>query len=214
MAALGRVEREFLVQCIASARPDECRNLIAALRLEREAAVQGLRRQAEEAGESKDWPVKARLAMVALYLGESALARDMLQVEQRPDPVERTVFIKTFPTWHGDLAELLPVLEAADDPAFRSGVCCAMAGVSSDGLGPAEKKAWDMALLVSEPTGRVYAQRRRIRVGAVESRLAPDRTHNAAGDWRPLVRQLDGHDDGLDPSRGVPDGFAGFGQGS
>lgn len=106
MATLGRVERDFLVEGIASARPDECRNLIAALRLDREAAVQDLRREAEKAGKSNDWPQKARLAIVALCLGESALARDMLQVEQRPDPVERTVFIKTFPTWHGDLSEL------------------------------------------------------------------------------------------------------------
>jgi hypothetical protein len=114
MAALGRVEREFLVESIASARPEECRNYIAALRLEREVAVQGLRQQAEKAEESKDWPQKDRLAVVALYLGGSALARDMLQVEQRPDPVERTVFIKTFPTWHGDLSDLLPALVPAD----------------------------------------------------------------------------------------------------
>ena len=205
MAALGRVEQDFLVESIASARPDECRNLIAALRLEQEAAVQGLRQQAEKAGKSKDWPQKARLAIVALYLGESALARDMLQVEQRPDPVERTVFIKTFPTWHGDLSDLLPVLEAADDSAFRSGVCCAMGSVSPDALGPEEKKRLrtSPARLVSEQAGRGHAQRRRIRVGAVECRLAPDRAHNATGERRPLVRQLDRHDDGIDPSRGV-----------
>ena len=35
MAALGRVERDFLVESIASARPDECRNLIAARRRSR-----------------------------------------------------------------------------------------------------------------------------------------------------------------------------------
>jgi formylglycine-generating enzyme required for sulfatase activity/serine/threonine protein kinase len=146
MAALGRVERAFLVGSIASARPDEYRNLIAALRLEQEAAVQGVLQQGEKAGKSKDWPAKARLAIVALSLGESALARDMLQVEQRPDPVERTVFIKTFPTWHGDLLDLLPALEAADDSAIRSGVCCAMAAVSPDALGPEEKNACELAL--------------------------------------------------------------------
>jgi formylglycine-generating enzyme required for sulfatase activity len=140
------VERDFLVVSIASARPDECRNLIAALRLEQEAAVQGLLQQAEKAGKGNDWPSKARLAIVALYLGESALARDMLQVEQRPDPVERTVFIKTFPTWHGALSDLVPALEAADDSAIRSGVCCAMAAVSPDILSPEEKKTCELAL--------------------------------------------------------------------
>ncbi len=146
MAAFGRVERDFLVGSIATAGPDECRNLIAALRVEQKAAVQGLRQQAEKAGKSKDWPAKARLAIVALCLGESAIARDMLQVEQRPDPVERTVFIKTFPSWHGDLSALLPTLESADDFAIRSAVCCAMAAVSPDALGPVEKKACQLVL--------------------------------------------------------------------
>jgi formylglycine-generating enzyme required for sulfatase activity len=146
MAALGRVERDFLVKGIAAVRPDECRNLIAALRLEQEGAVQGLRQQAENAGKNKDWAQKARVAIVALHLRESALARDMLQVEQRPDPVQRTVFIKTFPIWHGDLADLLPALEVADDSAFRSGMCCAVAAVSPDVFGPEEKKSWELAL--------------------------------------------------------------------
>jgi formylglycine-generating enzyme required for sulfatase activity len=146
MAAFGRVERDFLVESIASAKPDECRNVIAALRPEQEAAVQGLLQQAKKAGKSKDWPQKARLAIVALYLGEWALAHGMLQVEQRPDPVERTVYIKTFPTWHGDLSVLLPALEAADDSAFRSGLCCAMAAVSPDAVGPEEKNACELAL--------------------------------------------------------------------
>ncbi|MGA2257451.1 MAG: serine/threonine-protein kinase, partial [Thermoguttaceae bacterium] len=145
MAAFGRVERDFLVRSIASAKPDECRNVIAALRPEQEAAVQGLLQQAQKAVKSKDWPQKARLAIVALYLGDSALARDMLRVDQMPNPVERTVFIKTFSTWHGDLSDLLPVLEAADDSAIRSAVCCAIAAVSPDDLGPEEKKTWELA---------------------------------------------------------------------
>ena len=145
MAALGRMEGDFLVQSIASASPDELRNLIAALRREPEAALQGLRRQAEKAETSRDWPQKARLAIVALHLGEAALADDMLQVEKRPDPIQRTTFIKTFPIWHGDLADLLPVLDAADS-SFRSGVCCAIAVVPPDTVGPEWKKTWELTL--------------------------------------------------------------------
>ncbi len=132
LAALGQVEGDFLVESIASARPDECGNLIAALRLEQEAAVQGLRRQAEKAGKSKRLVRKGPARHSRSVPGRVGLARDMLRVEQRPDPVERTVFIKTFPTWHGDGFDLLPALEAADDSAFRSGMCCAMAAVSPE----------------------------------------------------------------------------------
>ena len=146
MAALGRVERDFLIESIASARPAECRNFVAALRREREAAVQSLRQQAETAGKNKDWPQKARLAIVVLHLGELALARDMLPVEQRPDPVQRTVFIKTFSTWHGDFAHLLPAIEADDSAAIRSGICCAMGSASPDALSAAEKNSVGLAL--------------------------------------------------------------------
>jgi formylglycine-generating enzyme required for sulfatase activity len=146
MAAFGRVDRDILVESIASAGPDECRNLIAALRPVREVAVPGLLQQAQKAGKSKDWPQKARLAVVALHLGESAPARDMLRVEQKADPVERNAFIKTFPTWHGDLSDLLPAIEGADDSTIRSAVCCAMAAVSPDVLGSAEKYTCELAL--------------------------------------------------------------------
>jgi formylglycine-generating enzyme required for sulfatase activity/energy-coupling factor transporter ATP-binding protein EcfA2/predicted Ser/Thr protein kinase len=146
MAAFGQVQQDFLAQAIATAETNECRNLITALRLGKEGAVKAVLQQGETAGRNKDWPQKARFAIVALHLGESALARDMLQVEQRPDPVQRTVFIKTFPTWHGDLSDLLPALETTDDSALRSGICCAMGGVSPDTLSPEEKKAWGSAL--------------------------------------------------------------------
>jgi formylglycine-generating enzyme required for sulfatase activity len=147
MAALRRVEEDFLVRSITSARPDECRNLTAALRLKPDMALQGVRQQAEKAGKNRDWSSKAGLAVVALYLGDPALARDILQVEHRPDPVERAVFIKTFPAWHGDLSDLLPALEAIDDSAFRSGICCVIAALSRDAVGPEERKAWGQQAL-------------------------------------------------------------------
>ena len=146
MAAFGPVERDFLVESVASARPDECRNLIAALRLEQKEAVRGMLKQAEKAEKGKDWPQKARLAIVALHLGDSALVQDMLQVENRPDPVERTAFLKTFPTWHGDFTDFLHAVESSDDSAFRSGVCCALATVPPDTLSPTEKRACEDAL--------------------------------------------------------------------
>jgi hypothetical protein len=60
LASFGRVERVFLVESIVSARPDECRNFIIALRMDQRAAVHGLRQQAERAGKSKDWPQRTR----------------------------------------------------------------------------------------------------------------------------------------------------------
>jgi formylglycine-generating enzyme required for sulfatase activity/serine/threonine protein kinase len=166
LAAFGRVERDFLVESIATASPSECQNLIAALRPGKEAAVQAIMQQAEKADNSKDWPQKARLAIVALHLGEPALARDMLQVEHRPDPVQRTVFITTFSTWHGELSELVGVvgndLTARDgaEAAFRSGMCCALGGVSAAVLAPAERDALTMVLLAwyhDEPDAGVHA---------------------------------------------------------
>ena len=48
------------------------------------------------------------MAIVALHLGDASVARDMFQL--RPDPIQRTLLIDTFPNWHGDVARLAPVV--------------------------------------------------------------------------------------------------------
>ena len=57
------------------------------------------------------------------------------------DPVERTTFIKEFPTWCGELERLVPVLEATDDAHLRSGMSLAIGGVERPTA--KTKEAWE-----------------------------------------------------------------------
>ena len=51
-----------------------------------------------------------------------------------PNPTQRTVFIDTFPFWHGELRELESVLQLPEDFAFRSGLCCSLAEIPRENL--------------------------------------------------------------------------------
>ena len=136
----------------------------------------------------------------------------MLQVEQRPDPIERTTFIKTFPTWHGNGFDFLPAIEAANDSTFRSGICCAMAAESPDALNREDKKTWELALgdwYCSKQDGCTHSAAGFV-LGQWKLALPAIAPTTQPQAWCPLVRQLDRHDDGVDPSRGVLYGFAGF----
>jgi len=47
----------------------------------------------------------------------------MLELEGRPDTIQRTVFIETFANWHGDFGQLKRHIVGAEHPGLRSGIC-------------------------------------------------------------------------------------------
>ncbi len=64
----------------------------------------------------------------------SALAAAVGWPRSRPpatawDPVQRTAFIDWFPKWSGNVEELVPVLEAAEDPSLLSGMSLALGSI-------------------------------------------------------------------------------------
>ena len=77
--------------------------MVDALERAPDAWLSTLDDQIEAADANRGWPLKARLAIVALHLGKQAPAEDMLEFRERPDPIQRTVFIETFANWHADL---------------------------------------------------------------------------------------------------------------
>jgi len=124
---------EFLVSQVTVAEPAECANIVASLEHSSEAALRTLVDPTVKAHDSEDWSAKARLAIVALHLSDARAAADMLQFAERPDPIQRTVFIETFPKWHGDLSELAEQLRDADDAALRSGIGLSVGSVKDVG---------------------------------------------------------------------------------
>ena len=120
---------EFVISGVADAKSAECGNIVAALEYSREASLQALEDPLVTAHDSEDWAAKARLAIVALHLGETEPSADMLEYLERPDPIQRTVFIDTLPEWHSNLGRLAGQLRDTDAPALRSGICLAVGSV-------------------------------------------------------------------------------------
>jgi len=145
LARFGRVEHEDLVSHVKAAANNEYSNIVSALRKSEKPAGTLLAQHAEQAEEKQDWRHKARLAIVALHLGDATLTEDMFGL--RPDPIQRTVLIDTIPLWHGDIAELAPIAKSSNDSAFRSGICLGIGSIPDGELSAGEKKAWIPLLL-------------------------------------------------------------------
>jgi formylglycine-generating enzyme required for sulfatase activity/predicted Ser/Thr protein kinase len=140
LAHFGDVQVDYLVSQIEDVRGEEVDNLATALSRGGDAALDALRAAAAARHEREAWEFKARLAIVALRMGEPALAEDMLEFRDRPDPIQRTVFIETFANWHGSLQALAPQMADVEHPGLLSGICLAVGSVAD--VDQDAKSAW------------------------------------------------------------------------
>ncbi len=95
LARYGRVDIDFLVSAINTAPVVEVNNLAQALAQSHNASVTALRRAAEECESDRNWNRKQRLAVVALQMGEAAIATDMCQVRPDRDSFTRVTAVPT-----------------------------------------------------------------------------------------------------------------------
>ena len=146
MARYGQVDVPFLVSRIERSAPEEVDNLVAAFGRAREASSEAIHDLAKKAAAEKNWRLKARLAVVALHLEDDRIAADMCRIDDRPDPVQRTIFIDELPAWHGDVTKLATYCQARSDAALRSGLCLAVGSIPLGQLTEAERKAWKPVL--------------------------------------------------------------------
>lgn len=148
LAAFGKVEQNFLVDAIEQAAASEVRNLVTALESAKETVCPKL------AGRSRDErvsiPSRVRYAIMLLHLGDAQIVREMLQ--PNPDPVLRTTFIHTFPTWHGDVTGLSATLKDIDDDALRSGLCATLGLIDPATLGQNELS--DLTAVLADQFGK------------------------------------------------------------
>ena len=125
-ALFGLIESDHslesvLLEHVATAPESECRNVIQALSHVKSSALPAIALRTRESAVPS---LRARYAIVALHLGDPAPARAMLAVQSVSD--NRTAFIHTYATWHGnpdDIADLLITQTGSD---FRSGLCLAL----------------------------------------------------------------------------------------
>ena len=146
MAQYGEVDVPFLVSRIEHSTPEEVDNLAAALGRARQVSSEAIHDLAKKAAAEKNWRLEARLAVVALHLDDDRIAADMCRIDDRPDPVQRTIFIDELPAWHGDVTKLATYCQSRSDAALRSGLCLAVGSIPSVQLTDAERKAWKPVL--------------------------------------------------------------------
>jgi serine/threonine protein kinase/formylglycine-generating enzyme required for sulfatase activity len=144
LAELGEVDVARLIAAIGAARPDECANLATALNYAKAEAVEALQVEVQKADAAQDYPLKARLAIVGMYLNEWASAADMTRIAGRTDLTQRTLFIHEFASWHGDLSFLAELMSENPDSALRSGLALGSGGVSNPGK--SAKETWGKVL--------------------------------------------------------------------
>ncbi|QDT91638.1 bifunctional serine/threonine-protein kinase/formylglycine-generating enzyme family protein [Gimesia algae] len=144
LAEFGQVDESFLVTSIAESEPEECGNIVDALQKNGKSAIESLRERASAAELKQDWRHKARLAIVALHLGDGTIAQDMFQL--RPDPIQRTILIDTISTWHDDVVQFINSQRAESDAHFRSGICLGTGGIPTVALASDELREMSQIL--------------------------------------------------------------------
>jgi len=81
-----------------------------------------------------------------LQLEDDRIAADMCRIADRPDPVQRTIFIDEFSAWHGDVTKLAMYCQPQSDAALRSGLCLAVGSIAKGQVTEAESAAWKPVL--------------------------------------------------------------------
>ena len=144
LAALSQEDQtRSLLDCIRDAPENQCGNILMAIREHPDDAKELIQEAARSANAAEDWQRKARLAIVALHLGDASIAAKMLKIEDRPDPIQRTMFIATFASWHAgdtEMSKLVDVVRDTGDVSLRSGICLAVGSVPE--LGEDTKANW------------------------------------------------------------------------
>ncbi len=153
MARYGRVDVPFLVSQVQRSANEEVDNLVVAFGRVREASSEAIHDLAKKATAERNWRLKARLAVVALHLEDDRIAADMCRIDDRPDPVQRTIFIDELPAWHGDVTKLATYCQSRSDTSLRSGLFLGIGGIPSGQVTKAEREAWKSVLTQWYETG-------------------------------------------------------------
>ena len=139
LAHFGQVESEFLISHMDDVEYRDTANLISALANDRQRSTDKLKQIAGNCRSEDAWKHKARLALVALGIGDTTLPIDACEFEGRTDHGVRTWFIEEFPSWEWDLDAILNTVGNTDSPALRSGICLGIGRIAVSKVSPDEQ---------------------------------------------------------------------------
>ncbi|MBL8817932.1 MAG: SUMF1/EgtB/PvdO family nonheme iron enzyme [Planctomyces sp.] len=142
LADYNELDIPYFVSQIDEIADEDTRNYVTAMQINRSAVIEALKAEAETCTDKSLWRRRARFAMVACALGDSALAEDLCAFDDRPDPEQRTLFIEECRHWGVDLKVVLDSVKNSESPALRSGICLAVGQIPADDVPEGDKESW------------------------------------------------------------------------
>lgn len=142
LAAYGELDALYLVPRIDDIAEADTGNYVTALQANSTDALATLKAEALKCSHQSLWRRKARLAIAALGLGDTELARDVCAYESRPDPGQRTLFIDELPKWDIDLKTVHVTVKNNSNPALRSGICLGIGQIPVEKILDPGKELW------------------------------------------------------------------------
>ncbi|MFN5273997.1 MAG: protein kinase domain-containing protein [Planctomycetota bacterium] len=138
LASFGRVDTDFIASQVDTLEYQDTENYIAALRNDTEGSIKALQLAAHKRNTPEFQKSKARLALVALALGDTQLPIDATEFEGRQDQGVRTWFIEEIPKWILDVDTLIKTVENSKSPALRSAFCLGLGQMPIRAISKAE----------------------------------------------------------------------------
>jgi formylglycine-generating enzyme required for sulfatase activity len=139
LADYGQVEADAITELIHAVADRECLQIVKGLANSPEAAMKALDQRFARTDPKDGAIVRARLAILALHLGDARRAVEMCALGA--DPTPKRVFEETLAVWHGNLGELVQTVERTGNVPLRASVAIGFGRTSSQGLAEPEQRA-------------------------------------------------------------------------
>ncbi len=117
-------------------KPSQCALIVQALRLHTNDSIQALDEQLAHTFHAKD---QAKLAILALHLGNSRPSRQLTDATR--DATARTQWIHLLSSWHGNLSELLTMLESQTSRDLAPAIFLGLGLIEPEALTAADRIA-------------------------------------------------------------------------
>ncbi|MFO0925322.1 MAG: bifunctional serine/threonine-protein kinase/formylglycine-generating enzyme family protein [Pirellulales bacterium] len=138
LAILGEPMSDYIVRQVVHSptRPSQCALIVQALRLHTNDSIQALDEQLAHTFHAKD---QAKLAILALHLGNSRPSRQLTDATR--DATARTQWIHLLSSWHGNLSELLTMLESQTSRDLAPAIFLGLGLIEPEALTAADRIA-------------------------------------------------------------------------
>lgn len=158
LAHLGHVEADFMVSMVGESTRLEVDNFHTAFRQKKSKSILALQEAFQSIETEGHWRQMARIAILALQLGEPSLVHQMCR--HLPDPIRQTMLVDEFATWCGDINTAIDVVRSFESPASRAAICLAIGSVSVDRIKIGRAQAWRSVLqhwYINDPDSGVHS---------------------------------------------------------